>query len=176
MRNLVGIDPGLSGCTAIIVEYGLPPVLVKHSSLRRDANNLLSAGSYLAHLSLSFSKKDAESIADFTITAEAPVIMPRQAGALTIGMNAAKLLSVYDILGVPVALVHPASWKACIPDRFGGGKAASVKACEAIGLSIPPLKPKGHAPDHNVADAILIAIYGYDKGETLTRMLSTTRK
>ena len=151
----VGIDPGFTGAIAVfgsienkVSEIYDMPVLKVGKKTELDESGLFNILHPLSNTSA-------------TVFIEKAQAMPGQGSSST-----GRYLTGYGFirgmcagLGLPVVLVHPATWKAKIMRDMPKEKQASVLKCQQLfpSWSAENLRLVKH---HGRADAVLIAYYG----------------
>lgn len=165
----IGIDPGLTGAVAAVNERGLYrladlPTLQRGNKGAAVLNQVDPAG--LAKILREIlCGNDKQEIQVFIEKAQA---MPgklkgsaksqRSATTFSIGLSAGLVEGVVAAIGLTHQLVHPATWKAALKVPSGTGK----EGARAMAIRLYPEAELHRKKDHNRAEAILIAKYGYD--------------
>lgn len=156
----IGIDPGLNGATVAINLSDLSWAALVHGKIHRVDKNKISAYDY-TRLIMPLIPQERHKCRIFV---ESAIMLPRQQGNDAIAVNWGKMVGAFENLGFDATEVRPVDWKKWFePDvtvRHTHGKQLSVLIAEALGFVIPTLRPGGRVKDHNVADALCVAIYG----------------
>lgn len=160
---IIGIDPGLSGAMALMGAAGLLavhdiPVMAKGKGAGKVKNEINAAG-----LNVLLKEWANGSADDVLVVIERVSSMPGQgvASMMSLGDTVGCIRGVVAARGYPVHWVTPQSWK----KHFGlvagkdvdGKELARAKAIQAY-----PEADLARKKDHNRAEAILIARYGWD--------------
>lgn len=160
---LIGIDPGLSGAIAMLDHRGAfanlddMPVMERHGKAAY-VKNQVNAGALFELLRAWTELYDRNEI---HVVIETPIAFPGQHVATT----AAAFLTSGLIEGVIAArhyaheLVRPKEWKKAL----GLSDSKEQARARAIRLWPPAAKMLERVKDHNRAEALLIAKYGWDK-------------
>ena len=154
---IYGIDVGLTGAIAVLVNGALVTVddmpVVEHSGgvVRRRID---SAG--LAALLRRYRTQhgvDAE-----LAVIEQVAAMPRQGSSSTfsLGHSLGAVHAVVQTLGIPSAMVAPATWKRAA----GLGRDKALSRAKASEIFPAQAGMWARAKDHNRAEAVLLAAYG----------------
>jgi hypothetical protein len=169
---VIGIDPGLNGGIAFIDEgkncHAFP--------LPYNDNKRLNPGELQKLIMEEFYDWFEGYHARFkepnhpwaTVYVERQFIRGRQKGALAIGENYGRIMATLELLGeMPVKEVRPVDWKGMLPSREKGQteKDVSIQYCLDREYEIPTLKPRGKILHDGIADAICIALYGWEEIE-----------
>jgi hypothetical protein len=156
----LGIDPGEKGSTVILSLSDMSWAALRHSKIPKSKDSSFDTRQYLELIR----KMMPEDLATVRVFMERPLILSKQRGAAKIGINWGKLAAAFNMADMEIAVVMPAKWKDdMMPSkdfRHEHGKNASVVMAETIGFQIPSLNPKGTVKDNNIADALLIALWG----------------
>lgn len=159
---VIGIDPGLTGAIAIIGHRGeycgvMPlPTMPRHANghVKNQINgNALAV--YLQEVTTEFDKNEVH------VYMETPIAFPNQ----HVSSTAATFLTAGIIEGVLMAkhwrhtLVSPSEWKKGLKMKAKSDKEAS----RAAAIRLFPQAPLSHKNDHNKAEALLIARYGWEQ-------------
>lgn len=160
---VVGIDPGLSGALALFNCAGLAaildmPVMAKGKGSGKVKNEVNAAG--LNALLKEWTNGHAD---DVLVVVERVSSMPGQgvASMMSLGDTVGCIRGVVAARGYPVHWVTPQTWKKYFGLVAGkdvdGKELARAKAIQAY-----PDADLARKKDHNRAEAILIARYGWD--------------
>lgn len=156
----IGIDPGLNGATAVLNLEDLSWAALVHGKIERVDKNKISAYDY-TRLIMPMIPQERHRCHIFV---EKAIMLPKQRGNDAISINWGKMVGSWENLGFNATEVGAYEWKKWFePDtdiRQAHGKQLSVLIAESLGFVIPPLKEHGKVKDHNVADALCIALYG----------------
>jgi crossover junction endodeoxyribonuclease RuvC len=162
MRKSLGVDVGLSGAAAILIEIdgavtvvsAIDVPIVGDSAARRV--NVLALQEWLLSHGPAFA------------FCERGRSMPKQgvASVFRYGRSCGSIEAVIQLCGIPLELVEPTKWK-----KFFTlvGKDKEASRLRAIGLF-----PETHAllsrkRDHNIAEACLIGLYGLRTSRALVQ-------
>ena len=166
---IIGIDPGVSGALAMMGREGLAsvedmPARVKgkgKGSVRQQVN-----GAGLAELLRTWTSGHDRN--EFFIYLELAQAMPArsptgkviQGGSTTfsIGHSAGVIEGVIETLRIPYEVIGAARWK----NHFEIGSEKEVARATAIRLFPTAAEQLARKKDHNRAEAMLIARYGYE--------------
>ena len=155
---VIGIDPGLSGALAMLGTGGLLavadlPVVAKGSGAGRVKNEINPAA--LSHLLRDWVAGHAD---DVLVVIERVSAMPDQgvAGVFSLGDTLGSIRGVVATRGYPVAWVTPQRWKKHY------GLPADKELARARAIQLYPDADLPRKKDHNRAEAILIARYGWE--------------
>ena len=170
-KSFGGIDPGFSGCLAIIrpdgtVQFHDPPVVALPLAKKSKAGNVRHRSEYLF---AEMAKILREARLDF-VTLEKTVPMPSFKGGRMVQMPAASAFGsgvgygMYQMglatLGIPYQLVSPATWKAGLlagqPKTKEGAVAYAARLYPGASSSL--YGPRGGILDGR-AEALLLARY-----------------
>jgi len=160
---LIGIDPGLTGAIAMLDHRGAfanladMPVMERHGKAAYVKNQVNAAAleQLLRDWTAAYDRNEIH------IVIETPIAFPGQHSATT----AASFLTAGHIEGVVAArhyaheLVRPRDWKKALELSDSKEQARA----RAIRLWPPAAKLLERVKDHNRAEALLIAKYGWDK-------------
>jgi len=149
---IAGIDPGVTGAIAILSGSGTTytvediPSMAADKKGKRNQINPLGIRDILedSGVEVVFLEK-THAMPGSTVVAHSQ------------GDSRGCIRSVCAILGIPVEYVTPKTWK----KYYGLGKDKEV--CRAKAIELFPNAPLGRKKDHNRAEALLIAKYGFDK-------------
>ena len=155
---VIGIDPGLSGAMAMLGTRGLLavvdlPVVAKGSGAGRVKNEINPAA--LSQLLRDWVAGHAD---DVLVVIERVSAMPDQgvAGVFSLGDTLGSIRGVVATRGYPVAWVTPQRWKKHY------GLPADKELARARAIQLYPDADLPRKKDHNRAEAILIARYGWE--------------
>lgn len=155
MSVIIGIDPGLSGCIAVLDADDFRYLDHLHMpTVKRGSKNRVNGAALAAWLRNAYD--EAENRAAFL---EAVAAMPGQgvSSMFSFGHSAGKVECALECLGIPYTLVQPGSWK-----KRAGLIGLDKDAARTRAIQLYPhvraldAKGKGQA----LADAILIARFG----------------
>lgn len=156
--RIVGIDPGLSGALALVID-GRPtkvvdmPIMARGGAPKRQK------------LAAPLLVDEIVEMAPDKVWVERVSAMPGQgvASTFSFGESCGTAIGICFALRIPVWYVTPQTWKRHAR-LIGAEKDASrTLAIERYPHMAPDLSRKR---DHGRADAILIAIYGWDNEQT----------
>ncbi len=167
---VIGVDPGLDGATvAIDTERSCNFVYFVHSGIKRNVS-YLDGDDYLAaarkmimRASQNMGVRPGHGIHN-SVMIEAAAVMGRQSGQRTVGVNWGIIKACWDVLQFDVVIIPANVWK---PKMVGvelsksDGKQASCIVAARMGYEVPTHRPNGAILHDGVADAILIAEYGF---------------
>lgn len=173
MRS-IGIDVGLTGAIALVDKDGLRdlrdiPVMLKSGGTVKNQVNAAALAELLRELTRGHDKHE------HMVTIEVIRAMPSQGSASTfsLGHSVGVIEGVVSALQLPHQVIAPSQWK----NHFGiraektakGDSAARARAKEAakemartLAQRFYPSAPLARKKDHNRAESILIARYGYE--------------
>ena len=142
--NILGIDPGQSGGIAFL--WWKDPLVFKMPDTERDVLNILEE-----------IKTEKIGKRPFFAYIEAVHAMPKQGVSSTFkfGMNYGMLRAFLIALGIPFETVTPVKWQTALGCRTGGNKNVTKRKAQEL---YPHIKIT-----HAIADALLIATFGYRK-------------
>lgn len=152
---IIGIDPGITGAIAFIHTNWSKvediPVMANGKGKTKVKNKV--NGSALAEMLTNYDLKTA------TVYLERVSSMPGQgvASMFSMGDTFGCIRGVCAALGLPIEIITPQSWK----KHYGLGSDKEVVRAKAIELF--PKAPLSRKKDHNRAEALLIAMYGFNQ-------------
>lgn len=155
---IIGIDPGLTGAIAKIDHHGLreiadmPTMKVGTGKVKNQVNG--AALSSLLKMWLGEYDKN-----EIMVLIELVHAMPKQGvgSVFSLGHTLGIIEGVVAARGYPSQSVTPGSWK----KHFS--LTADKDQCRTVAQKFYPDAPLTRKMDHNRAEAILIARYGYQK-------------
>lgn len=160
---IIGIDPGLSGALARMTESGLSglsdiPVMAKGKGSGKVKNEINAAG--LNALLKEWANGHAD---DVLVVMERVSSMPGQgvASMMSLGDTVGCIRGVVAARGYPLHWVTPQKWK----KHFGlvAGKDVDGKElARAKAIQLYPAADLARKKDHNRAEAVLIARWGWE--------------
>lgn len=164
--HIIGIDPGLSGALAMVGPHGLEkvidiPVMQRALGLGTVKNQVNAAA--VAQILKEWTR-DYDRIAILVVLEhQRPIHFPGQkpqgsSSIFSLGHTTGILEGVVVALGFPHREVTPSVWKKAL-ELPGGAKNKGVVRARAQRLY--PDAPLTRVMDHNRAEAIMIARYGY---------------
>lgn len=158
--KIVGVDPGLHGGWVMLDHQGYIIAArhfpTKHNLKSKDVTLEIDVAALAAQLDI-FRPTHAfiENVSS----------RPRQAGAFKFGFNTGLIHGVLACLDAEIQTVAPQTWKATYGIRRGHDqdKRATKNEARAIAANIFPQSAKlfSRVKDDGVAEAALIALYGY---------------
>jgi len=169
MRYYIGIDPGIEGAIALIKNGKV--IQVKNIPFRKPVRGLdeISSGSrwfykrevdcnmlqeiLINDFNIEKIKIHEAYIEDITI-----INKTSKKSLLTIGKNYGSVVSVFDILSINLIPVSPTSWKKSL--GVTSVKQTSIDYCKNI-FGEEKCENLGLNVDHNRAESVLIAYFGY---------------
>lgn len=173
--RVISIDLGLTGAIAAVDRNGLAdlrdlPTMLKSGGAVKSQVNAAALADLLLELISGHDKNE------IMVILEGVRAMPSQGSASTfsLGHTAGICEGVVSTLRLPHKMIAPAMWK----NHFGiraektekgdtSGKArakeAAKEAARTMAQRLYPNAPLARKKDHNRAEAILIARYGYEK-------------
>ena len=157
---IIGIDPGKTGGVALMNErrnchtFPLPMV-----------DNKVDVGALQEIILEYFSGRSTAT--DSTIWKaylERQQLRSGNRGNMVIGENYGRITAVLDLLRIPTKEVSPHLWKKTLfpGQKTKGNKEISIKKCLEEGYQLPTLRPRGKILHDGIADAICIALYGWN--------------
>ena len=166
--HVIGIDPGLTGALAIVGPSGLEhvedmPVMQRALAAGKVKNQVNAAA--VAQLLKEWTRGyDAVEIL-VVLEHQAPFRIPGNkpqgsSSTFSLGHTTGILEGVVVALGFPLRVVTPVTWKKAL-GLPGGKKNKGVVRARAQRLY--PQAPLTRVMDHNRAEAIMIARYGYEQ-------------
>lgn len=155
MPVIIGIDPGITGAVARIsnsssIQVEDMPIMAKGKGSSKVKNQVNAAALYdLLKGWAGFSG---------VVYCERISAMPGQgvASMFSMGDSFGVIRGVCASIGIPIVFITPPQWK----KYFGLGKDKEI--CRAKAIEIFPYMPLAKKKDHNKAEALLIAKYGFD--------------
>ena len=167
---VTGIDPGKQGGIAFMDEgknclaYPLPQVNGKV-----DVGKLqeLILEYYHSWLSKHHSWLSKHFTFEYKAFIEIQQVRGGQKGQFGIAENYGRITAILDLLSIQIEEVRPVEWKGMLPPREEGetDKDVSIQYCLDLEYKLPTLKPKGKKLHDGIADAICIALYGWEQIE-----------
>lgn len=164
---VIGIDPGLSGALALVGPQGLQavvdmPVMQRAMAAGKVKNQV--NGAAVAQLLKEWTREHDTVEILVVLEHQAPFRIPGNkpqgsSSTFSLGHTAGILEGVVVALGFPLRVVTPVTWKKAL-GLPGGAKNKSVVRTRAQRLY--PQAPLTRVMDHNRAESILIARYGYE--------------
>lgn len=158
--KVVGVDPGLHGGWVMLDHQGYLIAArnfpVRHNLKSKDVTLEIDTHTLAAQLDI-FRPTHAfiENVSS----------RPRQAGAFKFGFNTGLVHGVLATLDAEIQTVPPQTWKAIygIKRHFDENKRATKNEARAIATNLFPQSAKlfSRVKDDGVAEAALIALYGY---------------
>lgn len=165
---IIGIDPGLTGAFAVLGHRGECRALEDLPVMNRQGasayvKNQIDPATFEAMLRDAIGSADRNEVHVFI---EMPLAIPGQHSAVT----ASTFLTAGLIEGVVAArhyahtLVAPSAWKKAVGLSSGRGmkKAEKKDMARSRAIRLFPDAPLSRTKDHNRAEALLIAKYGFD--------------
>lgn len=152
MKLFAGIDPGVHGAVAAIVETDNGPVYIM-SIVDRDQHPLTHIANWLRALANSY---------DVTAVLERVHSMPGQGVASTFkfGQSYGEWLGIVAAAGLEPILVRPQDWRAGVGLVRGGDKRSRKKASRDLAQELFPGDSRfDRVKDSDRAEAVLIAEY-----------------
>ena len=175
MMRSIGIDVGLTGAIALVDATGLKdlrdmPVMLKSTGTVRGQVNAAALAELLRELTAGHDKQE------YMVTIEVIRAMPSQGSASTfsLGHTCGIIEGVVSTLGLPHKVIAPAVWK----NHFGiraektekgdtkakaRAKEAAKEMARALAQRFYPSAPLARKKDHNRAESLLLARYGFEK-------------
>lgn len=154
----IAIDPGLTGALAMIDHNGLQacadmPIMAKSSGTVKNQVNAAALNSLLSEWCNGHDKNE------IMVLMETVRAMPKQGSSSTfsLGHTAGIIEGVVAAKGLPHEMVTPHTWK-----KHFGLDSDKDKA-RTTAQRLYPEASLARMKDHNRAEAILIARYGYEK-------------
>jgi len=157
---VIGIDPGISGALAMVTHHGLVHVadmpVMPRGAGGAYVKNQVAPAALAQILSGWLSGYDKNEIA---VLLESVTAMPKQgvASTFSLALTAGLIEGVLAARGYPHELVRPQEWKKAM------GLSASKDQARMKAARLYPEADIHRVKDHNRAEAILIARYGYDR-------------
>lgn len=157
---VVGIDPGISGALALVDHHGLRHVadmpVMPRSAGGAFVKNQVAPAALAALLAEWLSDHDKNEV---HVLVESVSAMPKQgvASTFSLALTAGLIEGVLAARGYSHELVRPQVWKKAM------GLTASKDQARARASRLYPEADIHRVKDHNRAEAILIARYGYDR-------------
>lgn len=155
---VIGIDPGLSGGIAMLKESGLVataemPIAMKGAGTGKVKNEVNGAA-----LNILLREWVAGQSDEVIVVVEQVSSMPEQgvASVMSLGDSRGCIRGVIAARGYPMHWVTPQRWK----KHFG--LQADKELARAKAIQLYPEAPLSRKRDHNVAEAILIARFGWE--------------
>ena len=155
---VMGIDPGLSGGIAMLKESGLVataemPIAMKGAGTGKVKNEVNGAA-----LNILLREWVAGQSDEVIVVVEQVSSMPEQgvASVMSLGDSRGCIRGVIAARGYPMHWVTPQRWK----KHFG--LQADKELARAKAIQLYPEAPLSRKRDHNVAEAILIARFGWE--------------
>lgn len=155
---VIGIDCGLTGGIAMLKESGLVataemPIAMKGAGTGKVKNEV--NGAALAMLLRDWINGQGDEV---MVVVEQVSSMPEQgvASVMSLGDTRGCIRGVIAAKGYPMHWVTPQRWK----KHFG--LQADKELARAKAIQLYPEAPLGRKKDHNLAEAILIARYGWE--------------
>ena len=164
---VIGIDPGLSGALAIIGQKGLAAVhdipVMQRGMAAGKVKNQVNAAAVTQLLKEWTNGFDRRTEVLVVLEHQAPFRVPGakpqgSSSVFSLGHTAGILEGVVVALGIPHREVTPVTWKKAL-GLPGGAKNKGVVRARAQRLF--PEAPLTRVMDHNRAEAIMIAHWGY---------------
>lgn len=158
MRLTFGIDPGLSGAIAVLVDGRYRDVAdmptVGRGKAGRQTLNCAELASYLR------SWRGQYAGADVCAVVEEVASRPGQGvtSMFRFGHSCGAIEGVLATLGIPVCRVTPQTWK-----RAYGLLGADKDASRGKAADLFPAAPLGRKRDHGRAEALLLARWGWQE-------------
>lgn len=162
----IGIDPGLTGAIAMlghkseVLHLSDLPTIARGGKLAKvkrqiDPSELAAT---LRHCAAPFDRNEV------LVFIEMVTSIPRQGvGTIfSLGHSAGTIEGVVASLRLPYELVRPQDWKPAVGLK-GSAKDGAKEAARAKAMRLYHLPELGRVKDHNRAEAILIARYGWEK-------------
>ncbi len=165
---VIGIDPGLTGALAAVDHRGLQAVQDMPTMQRALAagavKNQVNAAAVASLLKEWIRDHDKNEVL-VVLEHQAPFRIPGQkpqgsSSVFSLGHTAGILEGVVVALGLPHREVTPATWKKAL--GLPGGK-ANKGVVRTRAQRLYPEAPLTRVMDHNRAEAIMIARYGYEE-------------
>lgn len=166
--HVIGIDPGLTGALALVGPKGLEhvedmPVMLRALALGKVKNQVNAAGvaKILKEWCHGYDRVEILVVLEH----QRPIHFPGQkpqggASVFSLGLTTGILEGVVVALGLPHREVTPGVWKKAL-SLPGGARNKGVVRAKAQRLY--PEAPLTRVMDHNRAEAIMIARYGYEE-------------
>ena len=151
---VVGIDPGLEGAIAFLLDgqllsvSDLPTVEVKHGKGSRKELSPALLHDMLVHTEIRIHKATVEDVNSFGMG---------RTSAFRFGQNVGTILSVLACCGIRTEMVIPGKWK----KTFGLGKDKELSRAAAIKMWPDQSHYFSRKKDDGRAEACLIAEYGW---------------
>jgi Holliday junction resolvasome RuvABC endonuclease subunit len=172
MTTIIGIDPGLKGAIAIMCEENVAIPSATLVSASRSGRGVYIYDMPIRRLSKNKTRIDMEKISeilniykregdDMIAWIERPFVLPHvsRQSALTAGINFGLIIAALFNAKIPIREVHASEWQKTI--KYGikkGDKFASIEKAREL-YPAANLMRNGK-PDHNRAEAVLIAEFG----------------
>jgi crossover junction endodeoxyribonuclease RuvC len=166
--HVIGIDPGLSGALAIVGPKGLVavqdmPVMQRAmaAGLVKNQVNAAAVTKLLKEWISGYDKVEILVVLEHQAPFRIPGSKPQGSSSVfSLGHTAGILEGVVVALGLPHREVTPVTWKKAL-GLPGGAKNKGVVRSRTQRLY--PEAPLTRVMDHNRAEAIMIARYGYEE-------------
>lgn len=166
---IIGVDPGLTGALALLTNHGLQachdmPTMIRGAGTGAVKNQVDPSG--LAAILRAWMEGHDKNEAMVVIESQTVVRLPGNkmlggASAFSLAYTAGIIEGVVATLNLPRDLVPPVTWKKALGLT---AKGADKKAlARAMAQRLYPEADLHRVADHNRAEAILIARYGYQK-------------
>lgn len=166
--KVIGIDPGLSGALAMIGPRGLEavadmPTMPKGSGAGKVKNQVNAAE--LTRILKEWGNGSDKVELLVVLEHQAPFRVPGQkpqgsSSVFSLGHTAGIIEGVVVARGLSHRTVTPVAWKKAL--KVGGGKDKKERA-RVLAQRMYPEADLARKKDHNRAEAILIARYGYEE-------------
>lgn len=155
---IIAIDPGLTGALAMIDHAGLRkmadmPIMAKSSGTVKNQVNAAGLTALLREWLSGYSKNEV------MVLMESVRAMPKQGSSSTfsLGHTAGIIEGVVAAKGLPHEMVTPQIWK----KHFGLD--SDKEKARTLAQRLYPEASLARMKDHNRAESILIARYGYER-------------
>ena len=163
---IIGIDPGMGGGIAALNHDGSLMDDIYHMPLKAGKTGSVVDGRSLAYILCKMRSNNGVHVHAYV---EAVASRPRQAGVFQFGLNTGIVHGVLDACGIEFTLVAPARWKAMhgLKRREGESQASQKTAARELAARLWPDHASKFArvKDDGVAEAALIALYGYHQNQ-----------
>jgi crossover junction endodeoxyribonuclease RuvC len=162
---IIGIDIGVTGAVAVLDDAGLLQVLFD-MPVMASGKGQASVKHQLNARSLYTGLRDY-SLNRPVAYVEALNAHPDQgrSSIFSLGESFGTVKAVLACLGIPYEVVHPATWKKAM-GLAGVPKAQAKEASRTMAIQLYPFADLSKKRDHNRAESILIARWGWKHGAT----------
>ena len=154
---IVGIDPGMSGAIAFLLDSGHPARVQPMPTLKETKTKRCLDEVSIVHL-LSHRAQAIDMV--FIEKAQS---MPGQgvSSCFNYGAGWGILRGICAGIGIPYTLIHPTTWKRTMCRDVPKGKDASIIVAKRLWPNVSLLPtPRSRKDNDGMADALLIAEYG----------------